>query len=96
MKRSVDLVIGAQIATLRRRRGMTGVAVASSMRERGHSTFGQSAYSKIERGARSLWVSELPDLADVLGVPMAEILEPVTLPDPMSYQRIREMILTVG
>jgi transcriptional regulator with XRE-family HTH domain len=60
--------VGARMAKLREARGMTGTQLGRAL------GLSKSQISKIESGARRIDVSELAEMADVLGVTLGELL----------------------
>ena len=83
-RQSVELraAIGARLADLRRVRGLTQEAAAAEAGRR------KSWLAKLERGQRSLLFSEAIELAEVFGVPIAELW-----PGPLNSDVVRGLVL---
>jgi transcriptional regulator with XRE-family HTH domain len=70
---AVRQVFGTAIRDARRRKGWTQELLAEQLRMRGPS-FTQTMVAKVERGARPTPVEEAALFADVLGVPIEELV----------------------
>lgn len=79
---------GTKLRALRQRSGMTQAGLAKAVRRDG-LTWHPTTISKFESGLRTPDLLELATLAKVLGVPLVELVEPVTdLSDPMALARL--------
>lgn len=72
-----DAALGVTVRRVRRNKypDMTQDELASYVQADGHSTFSRAALSEVERGNRSLKVSELVSLTSCLGVTVQSTIE---------------------
>jgi transcriptional regulator with XRE-family HTH domain len=66
-KASVDVMIGANLAKLRKSRGLTQMGLVALMGEYGFDNFLQNTVSRIEKGKRPVHLSEALALAKIFG-----------------------------
>ncbi|GAA1768434.1 helix-turn-helix domain-containing protein [Agromyces humatus] len=78
---SVDAVFANAVRDARLAAGMSQDDLGTRMARRGFD-FHQTTIAKIERGARRVTVGEAAELADIVGIPLAAVLErdPASMP----------------
>lgn len=86
---SVDAVFANAVRDARLAAGVSQDDLATQMAQRGFD-FHQTTIAKIERGARRVTVGEAAELADIVGIPLAAVLER----DPASVSARRVEIET--
>ncbi len=62
-----DRAVGANLRTLRERKGLSQVALARAMVDRGLSVWRQTTVSRVEKGDRPLYVNEMSALDEIVG-----------------------------
>ncbi len=62
-----DRTVGANIRVLRERKGLSQVALARAMVDRGLTVWRQTTVSRVEKGDRQLYVNEMRALDEIIG-----------------------------